>query len=294
MKLTRSTLDYLTRAVGHRIRRQPRVCPYCHEARRLSLLGRKKLIIEVFRCERCRLIFRYPLETPRDNAERYQSTYDEAEVTRLPTEDELARFVAHGFPGNLDFTKKIRALRTIVPSGRVLDFGCSWGYGVHQLIRRGFEATGFEVSKPRARFGREKLHVNIIDDPAEVRALPANSFDVIFSSHVIEHLPDLSGSFELLSRLLVPGGLLFAMIPNFTGSAARAGLFWRWIGQDHPIAPTQEFLGPALLEHGFTSVHFGSGPFDGFLIERLAARDFAALNTEGEELLILGSTVGSG
>lgn len=293
MELTRAKLDYLVRVVGHRVRLQPRVCPYCGEARDLRLLGRKKLIIEIFRCERCSLIFRYPRETARDNAERYQTTYDQAEVTVLPTEQELAHFVADGFSGNSDFAPKIRALAALMPSGRVLEFGCSWGYGVHQLRSAGFEATGFEISRPRAAFGREKLGVPIMDNLAGIERLPAHSFDAIFSSHVIEHLPDLAASFDLFSRLLIPGGLLFATIPNFSGSAARAGLFWHWIGQDHPIAPTHEFLARALLEHGFASAHFGSGPFDELLIGRLAAHDFDALDTEGEELLIVGRTPAS-
>ncbi|MGB8683510.1 MAG: class I SAM-dependent methyltransferase [Candidatus Binatus sp.] len=293
MELTRAKLDYLVRVVGHRLRLQPRICPYCREARDLRLLGRKQLIIEIFRCERCGLIFRYPLETTRDNAERYQTIYDQAEVTVLPTEKELARFAADEFQGGSDCGPKVSALAALVPSGRVLDFGCSWGYGVHQLRSAGFDATGFEISRPRARFGREKLGVPIIDDPAELAGLPAHSFDAIFSSHVIEHLPDLAAAFDLFSRLLIPSGLLFATIPNFSGSAARAGLFWHWIGQDHPIAPTHEFLARALLEHGFASVRFGSGPFDERMVERLAARDFDALDTEGEELLIIGRTSAS-
>jgi 2-polyprenyl-3-methyl-5-hydroxy-6-metoxy-1,4-benzoquinol methylase len=287
MKLTRSKLDYLARTVIHRVRRQPRQCPYCHEGQRLCLLGRKKLIIEIFRCEQCGLIFRYPLETVGDNAVRYQTIYDQAGPTTLPTDNELARFVSDGFPGNFNFQPKLRALTTLLASGRVLDFGCSWGYGVCQLRTLGFDATGFELSKPRAQFGREKLGIEIIDDPAELGAL-RHSFDAIFSSHVIDHLPDLAGSFDLFSQLLLPDALLFAIIPNFTGSAARSGLFWHWIGQDHPIAPTHEFLGPALMEHGFVSVHFGSGPFDERLIRQLAVGDFDALDTEGEELLIIG------
>jgi SAM-dependent methyltransferase len=293
MELTRAKLDYLARVVGHRLRLQPRVCPYCGEARDLRLLGRKKLIVEIFRCERCALIFRYPLETTRDNAERYQTIYDQAEVTVLPTEKELARFAADEFRPGFDCEPKVKALAALLPSGRVLDFGSSWGYGVHQLRSAGFDATGFEISRPRARFGRDKLGVPIIDDPAELEGLPAHSFDAIFSSHVIEHLPNLAASFDLFSRLLIPGGLLFAAIPNFSGSAARAGLFWHWIGQDHPIAPTHEFLAHALLEHGFASARFGSGPFDQRMVERLAARDFDALDTEGEELLIIGRTSAS-
>src|SRR6202167_3425444 len=114
MKLTRAKLDYLARVAGHRARRQPRGCPYCGEARERRLLGRKRLILEILSCQRCSLIFRYPLDTARDNAERYQTIYDQAEVTMLPTDAEIARFVSDGFPGNSNFSPKLRADRKSV------------------------------------------------------------------------------------------------------------------------------------------------------------------------------------
>jgi SAM-dependent methyltransferase len=154
----------------------------------------------------------------------------------------------------------------------------------------GFAATGFEISRPRARFGAERLGVRIIDSEVAVSALDAGSFDLIFSNHVIEHLPHLGKSFELFARLLTPAGLLFAIIPNFTGRVAREGLFWSWIGQDHPIAPSHRFLGHALLEHGFEVAHFGSSPFDQSMLTQLRAGQFDRLDRDGDELLILAWT----
>jgi hypothetical protein len=57
-----------------------------------------------------------------------------------------------------------------------------------------------------------------------------------------------------------------------------------------PIARLHEFLGKALREHGFASAHFGSGPFDQQVLARLKAGEFAQLDKDGEELLILAST----
>jgi 2-polyprenyl-3-methyl-5-hydroxy-6-metoxy-1,4-benzoquinol methylase len=290
MRLSRAKLDYLIRVVGHRLRGQPRACPYCLKTDRLCLLGRKKVIVEVIRCDHCGLIFRYPTEGVTENEERYQDIYDEPEVTNLPADAQVSCFLRDGFPGNLNFASKIAALRAVRANGRVLDYGCSWGYGVRQLCDAGFTAMGFEISRPRARFGADRLGVKIMDSAAALANLEPGSFDVLFSSHVIEHLPDLGKSFDLFARLLAPGGILFAMIPNFTGRVARDGLFWHWIGQDHPIAPSHEFLGKALLEHGFASAHFGSGPFDQQVLARLKAGEFAQLDKDGEELLILAWT----
>jgi len=288
--LSAAKRDYLIRILRHRLCGQARACPYCRNTGGLTLLGRKKLIIEILRCDRCGLMFRYPTEEVAENEARYQEIYDAPEVTRLPDDSELARYLSEGFPGNLDFRARIGALRALRSGGRILDYGCSWGYGVRQLCDAGFAATGFEISRPRARFGAERLGVRIIDSELAVSALAAGSFDVIFSNHVIEHLPDLGKSFELFARLLTPGGLLFAIIPNFTGRAAREGRFWSWIGQDHPIAPSHQFLGRALLEHGFEVAHFGSSPFDHSMLAKLRAGQFDRLDRDGDELLILAWT----
>lgn len=250
-------------------------------------MGRKKLIVEILRCERCDLIFRYPTEEVAENEVRYQEIYDAPIVTRLPGDADLAGFLQQGFPGNLDFSARIAAMCTLCSSGRILDYGCSWGYGVHQLRAAGFDAVGYEVSRPRARFGTQKLGVGIIDTASDLAALPPGSFDAIFSNHAIEHLPDLNAAFDTFARLLAPGGLLFSILPNFTGRSAREGLFWRWIGCDHPIAPTDRFFERSLMAHGFATVKFGSSPFDNTIIERLRAREFDRIDRDGDELLVM-------
>jgi SAM-dependent methyltransferase len=287
MIVSKAKFSYLQRMMRHRIERQRRACPYCGESTRLELLGRKKLVVEVIRCNACLMIFRYPLDTERDNFKHYQSEYQSIEVTELPSEAELARIKAQGFRGSIDFSRKLDAVQALKSTGRALDFGCSWGYGVRQLADRGYDAIGFEVSKPRASFGRSRLAVEILDDTAALDALPGASFDLIFTNHVLEHLPNLGASLTLINRLLARDGLLFAVIPNFTGAAARNGAFWSWIGQDHPIAPTREFLGRALAEHKFGEVVFGSSPFDEVLAVKLREHDFSSLQTEGEELMVI-------
>jgi SAM-dependent methyltransferase len=289
MNSRRARVHFLIRMARAHLRGTTRECPYCAEAADLVRAGRKRIIPEILRCPRCHLVFRFPPDTAADNRDYYERLYWQAEVTDPPSDEALVRYRRDGFPGNLNFAPKLTVLRALRPTGRVLDFGCSWGYGVRQLLDAGYEARGFERSRRRAGFGRAKLGVEILDDDRLLSRLPDGSFDVIFSNHVIEHLPSLGESFDGFTRLLAPGGLLFAVIPNFTGRAARAGLFWNWIGRDHPIAPDREFLAGALREHGFAEVHFASGPFGTALAETIAGRRFDLLDTEGDELLILAT-----
>jgi SAM-dependent methyltransferase len=281
-------LKYLKRILKHRITGQPRACPHCGERSALPLLGRKKLVQEVRQCRNCLLIFRWPCDTPEESESYYESVYASGAVTDLPSESELAKLLQDGFRGGpLDFSEKIAALKTLQASGRVLDYGCSWGYGVFQLLRQGYDAIGYEVSKGRARYGREHLRVPVLDSPGELDRLGGGSFDAIFSNHVIEHLPAVGDTLRAFARLLDNQGLAFLILPNFTGRAARAGAFWNWIGETHPIAPTADFFRRNLPAYGFDPVLCASGPFAAELLGHLRARRWNALDTEGDELLVM-------
>jgi 2-polyprenyl-3-methyl-5-hydroxy-6-metoxy-1,4-benzoquinol methylase len=286
--ITKSKLSFARRVIGHRLKGQPRVCPYCGPSSQLELLGRKKLIMDVLRCRHCLLIFRWPMDTPEDNSTYYQSEYEAGIATDQPSNGQLEEMMKGGFRGTtLDLSPKIQILRAIRPSGVVLDYGCSWGYGVHQLRTHGYEAVGFEVSKPRAAYGRSKLGVDIRDDPRDLDGFSPKRFDIIFTHHVLEHLPNIREVLDTFGRLLADDGLAFHALPNFTGRSARSGLFWRWIGEAHPLAPTKDFFERNLPSHGFRRVVCGSGPFDGKLEELIRRGQWEGLDVDGDELFVI-------
>ncbi|HXH06601.1 MAG TPA: class I SAM-dependent methyltransferase [Vicinamibacterales bacterium] len=287
MPLAKARIAFLHQALAQRLTKA-RMCPYCREPTPLTSLGRKRLIIEVLRCERCLLVFRYPPDDPRLSVRYYDSAYEAAAVTCVPEQVELAHWCNASFRGTpVDLTSKIDVLKAIRPLGKVLDYGCSWGYGVFQLAVRGYDAVGFEISKRRAELGRNKLKVTIIDNLVELKAIGRGAFDVVFGNHVIEHLPDLAESLDTFAHVLKDDGLIFQVLPNFTGRTARGGAFWNWIGRDHPIAPTAAFLGRNLHRHGFRDVAIASGPFDEGLVEAARSGAWAGCDTEGDELLVI-------
>ena len=255
---------FARRLLRHRIRRQPKVCPYCGPSSPVRLVRHKKLIMDILQCEVCRLIFRWPADSPQEHMTYYQYEYfiDAPQVV-LPAPQELQALTNRGFAGSpLDLNTKIRVLKALRPSGRVLDFGCSWGYGAYQLQKHGFQASGFEISRPRADYARSQLKMEVLDEIDRLRALPPASFDIVFSNHVVEHVPAIRDTLQLMARLLVPEGLAFHVLPNFTGATARTGAWLKWIGEDHPIAPTIEFFKYAIPRSGLGSPIFASSPFD--------------------------------
>jgi 2-polyprenyl-3-methyl-5-hydroxy-6-metoxy-1,4-benzoquinol methylase len=168
-------------------------------------------------------MYRWPKDTPQFNQTFYQTRYRQGLTTARPDALELARLKASLFRGTeKDLAEKIALLRVLMPQGKVLDFGCSWGYGTFQLREAGYEVVGFEISKPRAEFGRCRLGVSIVSSESCLEAL-TGSFDCVFASHVLEHLPAPAAVFDRLSSLLKPNGLLLGLFQTVE-ELRRAGL----------------------------------------------------------------------
>lgn len=237
----RDRMAYLLSSAGKRLRGDGGECPSCGSIRSM-LVSRKYLVTTLRRCGDCRLMFRAPTDTAAESFDYYQEGYDSGFTTELPGDVELAGLLESGFARTpKDFGRWLRILRALgVRDGaRVLDFGCSWGYGVWQFRQSGYEASGFELSVPRARFARERLQVPAASD---ARELPGD-FDVVFSSHVLEHIPQLAETLDLLFARLRPGGMMVAVTPN--GSQAyrekRPDSWQRSWGLKHPLLLDGEF-----------------------------------------------------
>jgi 2-polyprenyl-3-methyl-5-hydroxy-6-metoxy-1,4-benzoquinol methylase len=269
---------------------QPRNCPYCGSGDTV-LLQRKKLLLELRRCRNCFLMYRYPKDDLQTNVNFYQADYQQGMTTEIPTPEQLAHFLATNFRGSeKDLSQNVRIVKEQVESGRLLDYGCSWGYGVYQFRQAGYDAIGFEISKPRAAYGRKHLKVEIIDVFAELDNLEPASFDVIHCSHVLEHLPELQGVFTTFRKLLKPSGALVIFVPNAGGKNARElGVGWGpMICEKHCLALDARFFMHNLPAFGFAP-SFGGFPYYLSLVsyDTVQSADGAL---DGDELLVVART----
>ena len=275
---------------------QDRNCPYCR-SEKTEFLARKKILLELRRCNACSLMFRYPKDDSDVSIEYYQSDYSEGMTTDIPGTDEIAHLLETNFSGtDLDSSRNISIVMANSNKGKILDYGCSWGYAGFQFAKLGYDVTGFEISKPRAKFGREKLGVEIVDEFSQIDALPDNSFDVIYTRHVLEHVSNLHDAFETFQRLLKRDGTLFIFVPNAGGEdARRMGTKWgHHISEKHVLALDKSFFNKALTEFGF-SLQYNSWPHDKPLqdansdealdgIELLVVAKYADPSTSGDVL----------
>jgi len=286
----RSKLRFAKRMLLHRMRRQPRVCPYCGPSSPVSRMRRKKLIMDILQCSKCHLIFRWPLDTEEELDTHYETEFaEESPQVRLPKPGELQTLIKDDFARMFgpDLAHKISILKAVRRQGRVLDYGCSWGYTPYLMRKNGYEAAGFEVSKSRAEYARINLGLTVIDSLAALDSVPAGSFDIVFSNNVLEHLPSIGDALASCARLLADDGIAMHVLPNFSGRARRSGEWLQWIGEDHPVAPTMEFFETALPAAGLRRFKFATSPFDEEAIKAVMDRSRPSSQLDGDELLIV-------
>lgn len=96
----------------------------------------------------------------------------------------------------------------LLDQGRVLDLGCGTGHSYERLAPR--VTVGVDISE-EALAGQDRETVR-----ADMRALPfaGGSFDAVFSSHSIEHVPDPDRVVAEAARVTRAGGQVVFATPN--------------------------------------------------------------------------------
>lgn len=190
---------------------QKKVCPYCG-GKTFKEIERKYLVTALLKCDKCKLQHRHPKDKDSFLEDFYQEDYevDVEMMTDMPDEATLATLIANNFSDLRDFAPLIRAAMPNKEHIKMVDYGCSWGYNVFKLRNAGIDALGYELSRPRAAYGRKNLKLEIADVETAITA----GNDVIFSSHVIEHLPHIDAFIDLCKNRLMPDGVFMAFCPN--------------------------------------------------------------------------------
>ena len=242
MSTIQNKVVYALEGVSGRVLTKPK-CPSCGSSTYYRVDAKFPYLL--LNCDICHLRFRHPRENATKMRRFYQSAYSQKGLTtELPTDAELNNLVETKFAGSQKDFNRVLALfgaLGIPKESRVLDFGASWGYGSFQILAAGFDCTPFEISEPRASFGK-KLGLEIHCDWAEVeRRAP---FDVAFSSHVLEHTPDPGDAISRQMNVLRPGGLLIALFPHGSPEFQKhdPSRFHKIWGRVHPVLLTKRYV----------------------------------------------------
>lgn len=116
--------------------------------------------------------------------------------------------------------------------GSVLDFGCGVGRVAPALSSRFENYTGVDVSENMITEA-QRLHAErpncefAVNSAADLSAFGDDSFDMVFSVIVLQHLPDreaVEGYLREFARVSRPGGLIMAQVPSYIPPIYRLGI----------------------------------------------------------------------
>jgi SAM-dependent methyltransferase len=110
--------------------------------------------------------------------------------------------------------------------GRVLENGCGVGAYVEHLAPHAGTLIGLEYDFDRASVAHRRSDL-ILCAAGERLPFPDNSFDLILSHEVLEHVKDDRAAVLEMVRILNPGGRIVIFVPNRGYPFETHGIYWR-------------------------------------------------------------------
>ncbi len=188
-------------------------CPFCG-SKKASLYENfgHKLKFSYIRCEDCTLVYQSP-----------RPQYDDKFVTTAyevyVTEEKNDFFDDKGLlPGGerlmIKSAKMLKEIEEFVPQkGRILDIGSHIGLFCHTANKRGWKATGVDISGSMVAIAKKRFDVDARQgDWTQMKF--EHKFDAICCDHVLEHIPNPAAWLKLMRETITPKGVICISVPN--------------------------------------------------------------------------------
>ena len=161
----------------------------------------------IFFCSSCDFKFTYPTLNAEDLEEIYKLSSSEIWESNS------------NICERRDYISRINRIDNYLSCGKVLDVGCYTG-GFLGCLNDKWEKYGIEPSISAARIARDKS-IKIISDKLPVDSIYNDSFNLITSLNVIEHVPNPRDFLIKIRALLTEDGVLFLETGNFDSRFSR-------------------------------------------------------------------------
>jgi SAM-dependent methyltransferase len=111
-------------------------------------------------------------------------------------------------------------------AGRVFVDGCGVGSYLVRLAEQATNAAGLDIELERAIEAHRK-GPDTLGGAGEFLPFAKNSFDIVLSHEVLEHVQDDRKAIQEIIRVLCPGGRLILFVPNRGYPFETHGIYWR-------------------------------------------------------------------
>lgn len=152
-------------------------------------------------------------------------------------------------PSEADYLKRVQGAeiqigKEIAPykpkPGNFLEIGCGYGPVISAARNLGYYVTGIELGDVARTWAKQQQGLNVLGQDIEFCSFGDGEFDVIYSWHVIEHMPDMARFLRTVHRILKPGGIFFFGTENYRSVQNIYSRAHHWLGGSLPSLDTAE------------------------------------------------------
>lgn len=210
-------------------------CPVCQGENLKPVQGFEKH--HLVKCGACSFVFCKPLPSKEELDEVYEG---------YGRNDYLSDLTIQAYERILDTFEPYRK------TNKLIDVGCGIGYFLEVAKKRGWEVYGTEFTEEAVNICEKKgasMQLGVLN-PSNYEA---ESFDVVCSFEVIEHINNPREELDNFHKLLRKGGLVYCTTPNFNA------LERHQLGADWNVTTYPEHLSyytPKTLKRVFTETGF--------------------------------------
>jgi len=119
---------------------------------------------------------------------------------------------------NSVFIDRCKEFENIIgKKGSILDIGCGPGFFLKEAEKNGWKVTGIEPSKKAYEYAKNTLNLEVLNSNIEKidsLGFEEESFDVIYSHGVLEHMRKPNLFFQSAFKFLKKGGIVFYSVAN--------------------------------------------------------------------------------
>ena len=162
--------------------------------------------------------------------ELYEKQYGQKKLVSINSFPRLRKILK-----DFDIHRDDLALSLLDEGDKILDAGCGSGSLAFNMINKFNQVYGVDISPSRIeeakiiaaeKFGETNNFNFSVCNMNEKIKFPDNMFDAVTSIATIEHVFDPYSVLEEIHRVLTPGGILIAEVPNVAYLRQRFGLLF--------------------------------------------------------------------
>jgi SAM-dependent methyltransferase len=205
-------------------------------------------VASVVACYDCGFLFKSVRPSPRYLDQHYASL-DESYVARVAEE-------AAGFREDFRVSRS-SLLKAFPMGGSILDVGCASGFFLESLGQK-WERHGLELFEAAAERARARGGISVHKCDIVSAGFANESFDVVCSFDVVEHMAEPVPFFREVRRILRPGGWLLLGTGDSRSFGARlSGSRWAYLAiPEHLSFFNSHSIRKSLEKTGFSRVNF--------------------------------------